>query len=43
MFANAIISVAMKRTLNTIINRSKSEKNDEYYTPLAAIGKGFEP
>ena len=26
----------MKRTLNTTINRSKSEKNDEHYTQLAA-------
>ena len=28
---------AMKRTLNTIIKRSKSEKNDEHYTQLADI------
>ena len=27
----------MKRTLNTTINRSKSEKNDEHYTQLADI------
>ena len=27
----------MKRTLNTIINRSKSEKNDEHYTQLSDI------
>ena len=33
----------MKRTLNTTINRSKSEKNDEHYSQLAGIGKGFEP
>ena len=26
----------MKRTLNTTINRLKSEKNDEHYTQLAA-------
>ena len=32
-----IISPAMKRTLNTTINRSKSEKNDEHYTQLADI------
>ena len=25
----------MKRTLNTTINRSKSEKNDEHYTRLS--------
>ena len=25
----------MKRTLNTTINRSKNEKNDEHYTQLA--------
>ena len=25
----------MKRTLNTTINRSKSEKNDEHYTQFA--------
>ena len=33
----AIIVTAMKRTLNTTINRSKSEKNDEHYTQLADI------
>ena len=33
----AIIVSAMKRTLNTTINRSKSEKNDEHYTQLADI------
>ena len=27
----------MKRTLNTTINRSKNEKNDEHYTQLADI------
>ena len=27
----------MKRTLNTTINRSKSEKNDEHYTQLSDI------
>ena len=27
----------MKRTHNTTVNRSKSEKNDEYYTQLADI------
>ena len=27
----------MKRTLNTIINRSKNEKNDEHYTQLSDI------
>ena len=27
----------MKRTLNTTINRSKSEKNDEHYTQLVDI------
>ena len=27
----------MKRILNTTINRSKSEKNDEHYTQLADI------
>ena len=27
----------MKRTLNTTINPSKSEKNDEHYTQLADI------
>ena len=32
-----IISPAMKRTLNTTINRSKSEKNDEHYNQLADI------
>ena len=30
---------AMKRTLNTTINRSKSEKNDEHYTQLADTQK----
>lgn len=29
----------MKRTLNTTINRSKSEKNDEHYTQIADIEK----
>ena len=29
----------MKRTLNTTINRSKSEKNDEFYTQYADIQK----
>ena len=29
----------MKRTLNTSINRSKNEKNDEHYTQLADIQK----
>ena len=29
----------MKRTLNTTINRSKSEKNDEHYTQLADTQK----
>ena len=29
----------MKRTLNTTINRSKNEKNDEHYTQLADIRK----
>ena len=29
----------MKRTLNTTINRSKKEKNDEHYTQLADIEK----
>ena len=29
----------MKRTLNTTINRSKSEKNDKRYTQLADIEK----
>ena len=33
---SAIIS-AMKRTLNTTINRSKNEKDDEHYTQLADI------
>ena len=28
---------AMKRTLNTTINRSKNEKNDEHYTQLSDI------
>ena len=27
----------MKRTLNTTINRSKNEKNDEFYTQYAGI------
>ena len=27
----------MKRTLNTTINRSKNEKNDEHYTQLSDI------
>ena len=27
----------MKRTLNTTINRSKNEKNDDHYTQLADI------
>ena len=27
-----IISPAMKRTLNTTVNRSKSEKDNEHYT-----------
>ena len=31
---------AMKRTLNTTINRSKNEKNDERYTQLADIENG---
>ena len=29
----------MKRTLNATINRSKSEKNDEFYTQYADIQK----
>ena len=29
----------MKRTLNTTINRSKSAKNDEFYTQYADIRK----
>ena len=29
----------MKRTLNTTINRSKNEKNDEFYTQYADIRK----
>ncbi len=29
----------MKRTLNTTINRSKSEKNDEHYIQLADTQK----
>ena len=29
----------MKRTLNTTISRSKSEKKDEHYTQLADIQK----
>ena len=29
----------MKRTLNTTLNRSKSEKNDKHYTKLADIQK----
>ena len=27
----------MKRTLNTTINRSKSEKNDEHYTQYVDV------
>ena len=29
----------MKRTLNMTINRSKNEKNDEFYTQYADIAK----
>ena len=33
----------MKRTLNTTINRSKSEKNDEHYTQLSDIENEVRP
>ena len=33
----------MKRTLNTTINRSKSEKNDAHYTQFADIENEVQP